>query len=146
MSIEPGKLDFPLYRWAGPWQNSLTINFVGYDFSGATFRAQFREYRDQVGTPLMDLQNAASSAEGISVSVGKQTIIPDEGDPYQATVSVVKLRINETTVEGVLSPSSVGPANDGVRRLVWDLHIDGGGFGKVRWVQGDAPIYAGVTQ
>ena len=138
MSIRPGKADFPLYRWAGPTQNSCTLRIAGYDFSSATFLAQFRDYKDQSGNARISLSNAASNAEGISC-----TVTVEDG----VKVSYIKCRINETTVENVAGAigNAVTP-KDGIYPLVWDLLIDGGGLGKIRWVEGNAPIYAGVSQ
>lgn len=138
MSIRPGKADFPLYRWAGPTQNSCTLRIAGYDFSGATFLAQFRDYRDQSGDARISLSNAAANAEGVSC-----TVATEDG----VTVSYVKCRVNETTVEAVATAISGGvAATDDQYPMVWDLQIDGGGLGKIRWIEGNAPIYAGVSQ
>jgi hypothetical protein len=145
MSIIPGNVEFPLYRWAGPGQNRLTLDFVGYDFSGATFGVQFREYRDQPGAPLLSITNASANSEGVSVSVSQKQI-NDGNSTYTATVSTIIIQLNETTVEGMIPPGSNGaPVGDKVT-VVYDLQIISTGLGKVRWVEGNAPIYAGVTQ
>lgn len=135
--IRPGKADFPLYRWAGSGQNTCTFRFAGYDLSGATFKAEFRDYLDQSGNARISLANASSSAEGISCTTAIEGGV---------TVSYVKCRVNETTVENVAAAISPAAPQDGKYNMVWDLQIDGAGLGKVRWIEGNAPIYAGVSQ
>jgi len=117
-------------RWT-PWK--VSIDFVGFDLTGGTFRAQWRPFLDQSGDPLIDLQEADSPAEGISVSV-----VTVEGVP----TSTLELRIDETTIEGLPFTSPRG----GDLELVWDIHITTTDLPKWRALQGASPIKAGSTQ
>ncbi len=129
--ITPGRLDLTVQRWT-PFV--YQIDFHGLDFTGATMAMQFRLYRDAPGAPLLALANAASNAEGLSVSVVNTGGVP---------TSTVQIRINETTAEGLLL--NAGKPGDDIR-IVYDLHITGGGFPKTRWIEGDLIIRAGATQ
>lgn len=133
--MRPGKLPLRAQRWT-PFV--YRIRFEGYDFSEATFAAQVRSFRDAPGDPLISLTTQESpSAEGISVSV--ETI-------DDAPTSTVQIRINETTLEGLLPLSTSGrPSDDPDVPLVWDLHITSSGLGKVRWLEGSFTIVAGST-
>jgi hypothetical protein len=133
--MTPGTLNLRAYRWT-PFV--YLIDIIGYDLTAATFAAQVRQYRDEAGSPLITLANASSSAEGISVSVATTEGVP---------TSTVQLRINETTLEGILPLSSSGrPSDDPDVPLVWDLHITTAALGKVRWLQGTFTLVAGATQ
>lgn len=129
--ITPGRLDLSVQRWT-PFV--YQIDFEGLDFTGATMAMQVRLYRDAPGAPLISLGNAASNAEGLSLSVATVAGAP---------VSTVQIRINETTAESLLL--NAGKPGEDVR-LVYDLHITGGGFPKTRWIEGALTIRAGATQ
>ena len=129
--ITPGKTDLVAQRWT-PFVDQT--DFAGLDFSAATFAMQLRLYRDAPGSALVSLANAASNAQGISVSVA--TV---EGE----LLSTVQIRINETTIEGLLL-NSAGAGKD--VSLVYDLHITGGGLEKTRMLEGAFIISAGATQ
>lgn len=129
--ITPGRLDLSVQRWT-PFV--YQIDFEGLDFTGATMAMQVRLYRDAAGAPLISLGNAASNAEGLSLSVATVAGAP---------VSTVQIRINETTAESLLL--NAGKPGEDVR-LVYDLHITGGGFPKTRWIEGALTIRAGATQ
>jgi hypothetical protein len=128
--ILPGKLDLTLLRWQ-PF--NYTIDFPGIDFTGATFKAEFRQYTDAPDPALISLANASSPSQGISVTVA---------DVDGVTVSSVELRITEATIEGL--PFTNPRGTDFL--MVWDLVITGGGFPKTRWIQGNAPVHGGSTQ
>lgn len=128
--IQTGKLDLTANRWS-PFV--YAIDFVGYDFSAATFSAQVRNYRDAPGDALVDLANAASTAEGVSVSVTTTDGVP---------TSTVQLRINETTLEGLRYSAPRGADLE----LQWALHITSTGMGKVRWLEGQFILKAGAAQ
>lgn len=130
--IETGKLDLRARRWT-PFV--YVIDFEGLDFSAATFASEIRLYRDAPGAALISLANAASNAQGVSVSVTTDGAVP---------TSHVQLRINETTLEALLLNSTPAAHGKDVR-LVWDIHITGGGFIKTRWLEGDFTILAGAT-
>lgn len=129
--ITPGRLDLTVQRWT-PFV--YQIDFEGLDFTGATMAMQVRLYRDAPGGALLSLSNAASNAEGLSV-----TTMAVEG----LTTSTVQIRINETTAEALLL--NAGKPGDDIR-VVYDIHITGGGFAKTRWIEGDLIIRAGATQ
>lgn len=129
--ITPGRLGLTAQRWT-PFV--YQIDFEGLDFTGATMAMQVRLYRDAPGDPLIDLANAISTAEGLSVAV-----VTVEGQP----ISTVQIRINETTLEALLL--NAGKAGEDVT-LVYDLHITATGFPKARWIEGDFIIRAGATQ
>lgn len=129
--ITPGRLDLTVQRWT-PF--AYPIDFKGIDFTGATMAMQARLYRDAPGSPLIALVNAASNAEGLSVSVATADGVP---------TSTVQIRINETTAEALLL--NAGKPGDDIT-LVYDLHITGGGFPKSRWIEGALIIRAGATQ
>jgi hypothetical protein len=128
--IMPGNLDLTLLRWQ-PFK--YAIDFVGYDFTGATFKAEFRQYRDAPDPALISLANTSSPTQGISVTVATVDGLP---------VSTVEIRIDEATIEGLTFPNPRGPDLP----LVWDLVITGGGLPKTRWIEGNAIVHGGSTQ
>lgn len=129
--ITPGRLDLTVQRWT-PFV--YPIDFEGLDFTGAAMAMQARLYRDAPGGPLISLANAAPNAEGLSASVTTTDGV---------VTSTVQIRINETTAEALLL--NAGKPGDDIR-VVYDLHITGGGFPKTRWIEGDLIIRAGATQ
>lgn len=128
--ITPGKLDLPLLRWQ-PFK--FTVDFVGYDFTGATFKAEFRAFRDAPDPALISLSNASSPSQGISVSAATTGGV---------TTSTVEIRIDEATIEGLPFTNPRGTDFE----MVWDLVITGGGFPKSRWLEGSANVHGGSTQ
>lgn len=131
--ITPGKLDLVAQRWT-PYV--YVIDFPGLDFTGATMAMDVRLYRDAPGAALVALGNAASNAQGLSVSVATEDDV---------TTSSVQIRINETTLEALLLNSTPAAHGKDVG-LVYDLHITGGGFIKTRWIEGSFTVRAGATQ
>lgn len=129
--ITPGRLDLAVQRWT-PFV--YQIDFEGLDFSAATMALHVRLYRDAPGSPLIALANAASNADGLSVSVATTEGVP---------TSTVQIRINETTAEALLLNAG-RPGSD--VELVYDIHITGGGLLKTRWLEGRLVIRAGATQ
>lgn len=132
--ITPGSLTLRAYRWQG---FLYTIDFVGYDFTAATFEMQVRLYPDATGAALISLVNAASASQGLSV-----TVVTTDGIP----TSTVQIRITEANIEALLPyPSSgIKQAEDLV--LYYDFVITGGGLEKSRWLAGQFIITPGVTQ
>lgn len=128
--ITPGTLDLVAYRWT-PYV--YTIDFEGVDFSAATMLSHVRLRRDAPGSPIISLANASPSSEGLSVSVVTTGGVP---------TSTIQIRINETTLEGILLNAGV-PGEDVV--LSWDIHITGGGYPKSRFLEGRFVIKPGVT-
>lgn len=129
--IIPTRLDLVAQRWT-PFADKSA--FKGTDFTGATMAMQVRLYRDAPGAPLISLENATSTAQGLSVVV--ETI---EGVVY----STIQIRINETTLEALLLNAGK-PGSDVT--LVYDLHVTGGGLPKSRLFEGTFTIRAGATQ
>ena len=127
--ITAGQLSVLVNRWQ---PNKIEIDFVGYDFTGETFKSEVRAYRDAPDPALITLANAASPGEGISV-----TVVTTDGVP----TSTVQIRINETTVEGLPFTNPKGTDLE----LVWDLVI-GAGSAKTRWLEGPFIVHGGSTQ
>lgn len=136
--MRPGSLDLDAYRWA-PFDE--TIEFVAFDFTGATLAMQVRLYRDAEGDPLIGLGGAEPPEEGLSVAVA--TV---EG----VTVSTIRILIDEATIEALLPfpenglPAGIDQPPD--VELAYDIVITGGGLPKTRWLQGKFTIHAGATQ
>lgn len=133
--ITPAQVPLVAQRWT-PFVDVTAIE--GFDFTAATFAMHIRLYRDAPGDPLVALANAASNAEGVSVSVATVPI-----DGVDTLVSSVQIRIDETTLEALLL-NAAGPGEDVI--LVYDLHITSTGLGKVRWMEGSFTVRAGATQ
>ncbi len=98
-------------------------DFVGQDYTGATFRMEVRHYRDAPAALLTLNEQVNPAAEGITVAVRTEDGIP---------VSAVQIRINETTIEGLQFSSPRG----GDVVLQYALDVTGGGLGKHRRMQG----------
>lgn len=129
--MQPGTLHLQAQRWT-PFVH--TTDFVGQDFTGATFAMQVRLRRDAPGAALITLGNATAPNEGISVSVSTVSGVP---------TSTMEIRIAEATLEPILL--NAGKAGADVV-LAWDIHITFGGGLKTRWLQGSFTIEAGVMQ
>lgn len=129
--ITPARVDLVAQRWTPFVDVSV---FEGFDFSEATFAMHIRVLPDASGSPLVALSNAASNAQGVSVSTDEV-----EGITY----SSVQIRVNETTIEGLLL-NAAGAGKD--VPLYYDLHITGGGLEKTRMMEGRFTIKPGVTQ
>lgn len=113
------------------------IDFPGLDLTSAGLAAQVRLYRDQPGAPMISLINAQPLAEGLSV-----TTISEAGVP----TSTLQIRINETTIEGLLPFPQNGLEPAEPVKLAWDLHLTISPVGKRRWIEGPFTISPGVTR
>ena len=100
-----------------------TTLFEGFDYSAAAFTMELRRYPDASGAPFVSLTNAASNAQGVSV-----TVTTEDGWPN----SEVQIRINEVTIESL--PFSSPRGGDTI--LYYALDIAGGGHAKVRRMKG----------
>lgn len=136
--IETGIRNVVAQRWQA---FKHIIDLEGYDLTSGTFLSHVRLYRDAPGSALIALSNAASPAEGISVTVATVDGL---------TTSTIEIRISETTIEGCL-PFTVTdgapnrkPGSD--LALVWDIHVAATGFPKHRLLEGLFTIKAGSTQ
>jgi hypothetical protein len=128
----PGYLPFADVRWT-PFIR--TLSFRGIDLTGATLRAQVRSTRDVVASPLVDLQTVGSAnTEGLRLL--------SAGLVDGVMTSVIYMRINEATMEGL--PAAAEPGDD--LRLWWDMHITPAGGVKQRYLWGEFILLAGVTQ
>lgn len=132
--IPTGRRDLAVNRWA-PFQH--TIDFVGFDWAGATFNMQVRKFPDATGSALITLGNASSPSEGISVTT--ETV---DGK----TTSHVQIRINETTIEGIEGPGAGTLPQGADVSLFYDLQVTATGLPKNRILEGFFTIRAGVTQ
>lgn len=131
--ISTGRRDLAANRWS-PFVH--VIDFVGFDLTGATFKAQVRDTLDDPGAALITLNNAGAGAQGISVTTTSSGGV---------TTSHVTVQIDEATIEGVYAPGTgKHPAGADIE-LFYDLHITSGGI-KVRWLEGYFTIRAGATQ
>lgn len=110
-------------------------DFVGFDFTGATLKAQVRASKNG-GPLLVDLaQVTSAAAEGVRL----ESVTVDEG----ISTSRIAWRINETTMEATpLDPAD--PDADVVAHF--DLHITPAGGLKYVALAGTFTIKAGVTQ
>lgn len=135
--ITPGKLNIAVQRWT-PFDFSIQLP-VGLDFTGATAKMQARLRPDAPGAPIIDLENAPSSGEGLSFSS-----VTNSG----VVTSTLRIRINETTAEGILLNAGRLPSVHSREdvELSYDIHITGGGFPKTRWYEGILIIRSGSTQ
>lgn len=159
----PARIDFEADRWVAFIRE---IAFPGFDFFGATFAAQIRSYPDQPGDPLVNLGTvgASPSAQGVArtysgtatiaahIAAGRLTSAiyekanPATGELYAAgdnlLLSVIRIRVNETTMEGLPYPPELGDD----LTLYWDLHITPDGSIKEKFAGGKFIVRAGVTQ
>lgn len=135
-----------------------TIPVLEEDFTGATFKMQVRDRKDG-GALRADLATVGSMAsEGVTlVYAGTDTVanhiaagrIDQEDADTLALVgtdslvmSVVGIRVNETTMEGMPEPEELGDDLP----LVYDMHITPSGGTKDLWFGGEFLVRAGSTQ
>lgn len=151
---KPAPIDLHADRWVACIRE---LAFVGFDFTDATFAAQVRINWDVAGSPLASLgTTTSSSAEGVKlmyagsatldahIAAGRLDAVPSN---YAGTdvvlLSSVRLRINETTMEGL----PVNNDEDGAPMvLVWDLHITPSGGVKDKYAGGKFIVRGGATQ
>ncbi len=114
----------------GRWEPFIyTIEFPGVDLTGATFLMQIRIKPDASGTALISLVAAASTAQGLSITV-------TDGS------TTLQIRINETTMEGLPKPVEVGDNSV----LYYDLQVTRPGVHeKTRYFVGTFTAESGVT-
>ena len=136
--ITPGSLNLRPLRWV-PFKYQIRVD--AYDLTSATFAMEVRSYRGAPGDPLIDLGNASSPTQGISVSVVTTGGVP---------ASTIEIRIDEATLEALLpftvtSGSPNRKPNTDVE-LYYDLLITPSGGTKARWLEGTFTIAEGVTK
>lgn len=132
------------------------IAFVDLNLTGATFAAQVRAKKDSTGTALVALTTVGGAgSQGVWLDYGgTDTVLnhiaagrlpeipPGMTNSTSVAVSVVGVRINETTMEGLPEPNTLGDDWPGY----WDLHITPSGGTKDKYAGGDFIVRAGVTQ
>lgn len=125
--------DLRVERWVPA---KFDIPCIGFDLSGQALTMQVRAYRDQPGDPMLDLATTASPSEGLSVSVATAGGIP---------TSTIQIRINETTIEGLLPFPANGTEPGAEVVLAYALHV-GAGAAKRRFLEGQFTIVPGANQ
>lgn len=137
-----------------------TIAFLGYDFTGATFKLQVRQLPDTSGTPLADLATVTlSTAEGVRliyggtdtinnhITAGRLKAIPDGYTGTQSVaLSQLGIRINETTMDAMPLPQAPDGDLGDDQIFYWDLLITPSGGVKDKFAGGKFVVRAGVTQ
>lgn len=151
----PARVDFGADRFVAFIQ---TLRFIGYDFTGATFKAQVRDRRDG-GALRADLSTVVlASAEGVRLVYGGTDTVANHKtagrltateatalgyvDADSIVISQVGIRINETTMEAM--PYGTERGDD--ISLYWDIHITPSGGVKDLYAGGAFLVRAGVTE
>jgi hypothetical protein len=125
--IKPATLPLVGGRWV-PFV--LDIELEDVDLTGATLEAHVRLKPDTPGAALVDLDQVAAPAQGLSFTVAGGS-------------STIRMRINETTMEGLPAANETG--DDAV--LWWDMHVTRPGVHeKSVYFRGTFTVQAGVTQ
>ena len=133
--MKAARYDMRAQRWA-PFFDTLT--FIGLDLTGQPMAMQVRGYRDQEGTPLIDLAVAAPGAEGLSVIV-----TTDDAD---VPTSVVTIQVDQDTIDATLPYPESGVRAGSDVSVFYDFKSPAVGLPLRRWVEGAFVIAAGVTQ
>jgi len=151
--MRPGTRNLAGDRWTALED---TIRFIGLNLTGATLEAHVRSLPDTPGTPLVDLDTVTTpGTQGLRiVYAGVDTVanhiaagrISDVPRGYASTdmvaVSIVYLRINETTMEAMPAANALGEDVE----LHWDMLITPSGGLKKRYLRGTFTVEGGVTQ
>lgn len=155
--MKPAEITLTADRWV-PFVHSFT--FIGEDFGFAPLVAQIRMAPDIPGSPLISLGALAAPAQGLSseysasdtmdnhVLAGRLSSIPTGylGSDIE-TLSIIEMRIDEATIEGLPFPGSGGAGERGDDlTLAWDMHITPVGGIKTKYIGGKFVVRAGVTQ
>lgn len=148
----PGRL--PL--WGDRWTPfTRTLQFEGIDLTGATFAMQVRDRKDG-GQVRADLDTVATAAaEGVRLIYGGTATVAahiaagrieeaPEGmaDGDSLTLSLIGIRINESTMEAMTAATEIGDDAN----AWWDLHVTPSAGLKDLYLHGPFIIRAGVTQ
>lgn len=150
---QPAVIDILADRWVACIRK---IAFVDQNFTSATFLAQVRAQKDATGSPLVNMTTiGGAGAEGVwldysgtdtvnnHIAAGRlPEIPPGMAGTTSVAVSVVGLRVNETTMEGLPEPNTLGDDWPGF----WDLHITPSGGVKDKYAGGSFIVRAGATQ
>ena len=120
--FDTGRLPLQANRWV-PF--AYSIDFVGFDFTGAVFKAQVRDRKDG-GFVRADM------------TVSLASVTTAEGVP----TSTVSLAIDEATMEAMNAATEVGDD----AKIWWDLHVTPSGETKFVALEGPFTVKAGVTE
>lgn len=148
----PGRLPLAGDRWT-PF--TRTLQFEGVDFTAAIFAMQVRDRKDG-GALRADLATVGSaSAEGVRliyggtdtvaghIAAGRIDDVPEGMSTSDSLIlSLVGIRINESTMEAMTPATEVG--DDAV--AYWDLHVTPSGGLKDLYLYGPFTIRAGATE
>lgn len=151
--LDPGRLPLNGDRWTA-FVATLQVN--GVNLTGATFAMHLRLTPDAPGDPLVNLATVMSgSQQGVRLIYGGTDTVANHisaeriteapegmatGDSL--TLSLIGIRINETTMEGLPAAGEIGDDAP----IAWDIHVTPSGELKQRWLYGPFNIRAGVTQ
>ena len=116
-----------------------TIPMMGLDYSGATPAMEIRPEPGDSGTALVSLGASTSGSQGIVVTWDAG--YPDPDGIMDDGASIVRIIINETTLEGLAYGAD--PADDVV--LHYDLHLTPSGGKKFVYCSGTFTVSPGVT-
>ena len=130
------KYSWPLIadRWT-PYVYTPRVEY--HDYTGATLAMHIRQNWDATGTALLALANASAGSQGLSIA----TVTVDG-----RTHTDITIQIDETTLEGLMPPTTSGAAPGSDVALVYDLHVTPSGGTKFVLVRGAFTIIAGATQ
>ncbi|MES2904639.1 MAG: hypothetical protein V4696_10680 [Pseudomonadota bacterium] len=121
-----------------PWVEDLPVE--GPDYSGGTFKMEFRQDPGDTGTALVTLNNASAGSEGISATYDADYADPETGEAFGATVFL--FHINEATMEGL----AVATPTRSPVVLHYDLHVTPSGGTKFVLCYGTFTYMPGVVQ
>lgn len=151
--MNAAEVDIYADRWT-PFVKSVA--FIGFDFTSGTFAMDVRTSRDAPGAALIALTTQTlASAQGVRlsysgtdtvsahISAGRLTEVPPGMTTSTSVLlSVLTIRINETTLEGLPFPQERGDDLE----LVYDLHVTPSGDDKKVFLRGKFFVRAGATQ
>lgn len=153
---QPAVIDIYADRWVACIRELV---FVNANFTSAAFAGAVRAVPDASGVPAVSLATVASSAsEGVylvyagadtvanHVLAGRLDKVPGGySEDDVVTVSIVGLRINETTLEDVAKfPFPAERGDDLI--YAWDIHITPSGGIKDKYAGGAFIVRPGATQ
>jgi hypothetical protein len=150
--LQPANLPIRADRWVSCVR---TIAFVGFDFTGANFRMEVRDYPDQTGTARIALAKVTSEVQGIRlayagsdtvlnhITAGRLRAVPTDMEPTDTVaLSQLRIRIDKANIQALPFPSERGDPVD----FAYDLHITPSGGDEDVWAYGLFTVVAGVTQ
>lgn len=158
--IQPGLYNIGADRWVACIR---VFALLGVNLTGAAFAAQVRVRPDASGAALVSLVTQTTDVQGVRLLYGgtdtianhitagrlasaPEVINPATGELFtdadSVALSQLRLRIDETTMEGLPEPAETG----GDVELAWDMHITPSGGLKDKYIGGTFTVRAGVTQ